>query len=452
MNSTLTALIIIFVLSFSGISFSQVYVSASGDDNNPGTIEQPLATIPAAVTITGPGDTIYVRGGVYSLTATISIAKDGTDGNMYYLFAYPGERPLLDFSLMPFGSSNRGIILRGSYWHIKGLDIKGAGDNGMNISGSNNIIEFCSFFENKDTGLQLGGGASDNRIINCDSYFNADPGHGNADGFAPKLSVGTNNYFYGCRAWQNSDDGWDGYLRESASASTTVENSWCFMNGYLKDGSPSSGNGNGYKMGGGDTTNIHKLAHDFTLINSIAFDNRVKGFDQNNNRGSMILQNCTGYRNGTNYSIPAFINDGETASVINSAVLGNAGIFGSSVIQQTNSWQSPFVVNTSDFISLDTAGVRGPRKPDGTLPDVNFLHLAEGSDLIDAGTDIGLPYMGAGPDLGAFESDPVVSVTSNGNLPAGFGLLQNYPNPFNPSTSITYQLNSRGFVTLNVYN
>ncbi|MFO7448349.1 MAG: T9SS type A sorting domain-containing protein, partial [Ignavibacteriaceae bacterium] len=275
---------------------------------------------------------------------------------------------------------------------------------------------------------------------------------GNTDGFAPKLSVGTNNYFYGCRAWQNSDDGWDGYLSESASASTTVENSWCFMNGYLKDGSPSSGNGNGYKMGGGDNTNSSNLAHDFTLINSIAFDNRVKGFDQNNNRGSMILQNCTGYRNGTNYSIPAFINEGKTASVINSAVLGNAGIFSSSVIQQTNSWHPPFVVNTSDFISVDTAGVRGARKPDGSLPDVDFLHLADGSDLIDAGTDIGLPYMGAGPDLGAFESDPVVSVTSIGILPAGFGLLQNYPNPFNPSTSITYQLNSRGFVTLNVYN
>ena len=66
---------------------------------------------------------------------------------------------------MPVGSNNRGINLSGSYWYIKGLDIKGAGDNGMNMSGSNNIIEFCSFYENSDTGLQIGGGASNNKLL-----------------------------------------------------------------------------------------------------------------------------------------------------------------------------------------------------------------------------------------------------------------------------------------------
>ena len=83
----------------------------------------------------------------------------------------------------------------------------------MNIGGSNNIIVFCSFFENHDTGLQLGNGAANNQIINCDSHFNEDLGQGNADGFASKLTVGSGNYFYGCMAWQNSDDGWDGYMR-----------------------------------------------------------------------------------------------------------------------------------------------------------------------------------------------------------------------------------------------
>jgi hypothetical protein len=33
---------------------------------------------------------------------------------------------------------------------------------------------------------------------------------------------------------------------------TTFENCWCFKNGYLKDGSASIGNGNGFKMGGSD--------------------------------------------------------------------------------------------------------------------------------------------------------------------------------------------------------
>ena len=34
----------------------------------------------------------------------------------------------------------------------------------------------------------------------------------------------------------------------------------------------------------------------------------------------------------------------------------------------------------------------------------------------------------------------------------GFNLKQNYPNPFNPQTTIDFELQKSGFVTLNVYN
>lgn len=44
-----------------------------------------------------------------------------------------------------------------------------------------------------------------------------------------------------------------------------------------------------------------------------------------------------------------------------------------------------------------------PRNPDGSLPDITFGKLVEGSDLIDAGMAVGLPYEGAAPDIGAFE-------------------------------------------------
>lgn len=389
------------ILLFTVSSYSQIYVAPGGSDGNPGTFMEPLATIPAAVIKAQPGDTIYLRGGTYTLSTTITISRDGSESSRFYLSAFNYVRPLLDFSSMAVSSSNRGIRLSGDYWHVKGINIKGAGDNGMNVSGSNNIIEFCSFFENRDTGLQLSGGASNNQIINCDSYFNADPDNGDADGFAPKLDVGSGNYFYGCRAWQNSDDGWDGYLRPSNDINTTLENCWCFANGYLKNGNPSSGNGNGYKMGGSDD---RTLMHNFTLKNCIAFDNRIKGFDQNNNKGSMIIYNSSAYRNGTNYSITSPLNAGKTAEIINGLSLGAFGSLGAFVAQQTNSWQSSFNVAADDFISIDTSGVRGPRNADGSLPDINFLHLAPGSDLINGGTDVGLPFAGSAPDLGAFET------------------------------------------------
>ncbi len=205
----------------------------------------------------------------------------------------------------------------------------------MYITGSYNRIEHCAFYENRDSGLQLSDDASYNQIINCDSYYNADPGNGNADGFAPKLTVGTGNNFYGCRAWQNSDDGWDGYLRGSDNVSTILDSCWCFMNGYLKNGAASSGNGNGFEMGGGDNSNADSLRHHMTLKNCLAFDNRVKGFDQNNNRGTMILYNCTSYRNGTNYGMPGPVKSGESMILKNCIALTSTGSLWNKAIQQT---------------------------------------------------------------------------------------------------------------------
>ncbi len=428
-----------------------MFVSPEGIDSNPGTFDLPFRNLSKAISLAGPDSIIYMRGGIYFDSLTIRLNKTGQADKRIKVWAYPGEQPILDFSKQVFASSSRGIQISHNYWHLKGLEIRNAGDNGIYISGWYNIVENCSIHDCKDTGLQIAGGGSHNQIINCDSYFNADPSEGNADGFAAKLDVGTNNYFYGCRAWQNSDDGWDGYLRESNNVTTIVENSWCFNNGYRKNGTPSNGNGNGYKMGGGDNGNSLNLAHNFTLKNSLAFDNRVKGYDQNNNRGSMTIYNCSAYRNGTNYSIPGVINSGEAATIINCVVLGGTGSLSSNVVQQTNSWHPQFVVTNADFISIDTTGVRGPRKPDGSLPDITFLHLAAGSDLIDAGTDIGLPFNGSAPDLGAFETEEPNKIVPE-NLATNFSLEQNYPNPFNPTTKITYHLDKAGEVTLEIFN
>jgi hypothetical protein len=190
-----------------------------------------------------------------------------------------------------------------------------------------------------------------------------------------------------------------------------------------------------------------------TLIRCLAFDNKAKGFDQNNDRGSMTLLNCTGYRNGSyNYSISGAIKSGETLTLTNCVEFGNKLSIAPFAVQTTNSWMSPFVVDASDFESLDTTGVRGPRKVDGSLPDVAFMHLAAGSDLIDAGTYVGLPYNGAAPDLGCFETGGISSIVTESTQPRTFELGQNYPNPFNPSTSITFSVDKTAKATLDVFN
>lgn len=53
---------------------------------------------------------------------------------------------------------------------------------------------------------------------------------------------------------------------------------------------------------------------------------------------------------------------------------------------------------------VSTSGWNAPRQADGALPVPPHLRLAANSALIDKGVDVGLPYRGSAPDLGAFES------------------------------------------------
>ncbi len=340
---------------------------------------------------------------------------------------------------------------------MRGFDVTGAGDNGLDISGgSYNVIERCNFYENRDSGVQLGNGAAYNRFINCDSYYNADPpDYGDADGFAPKLTVGTGNYFYGCRSWWNCDDGWDGYMRGATDVTTTLENCWTWKNGYLKDGSDpgAQANGNGFKMGGGDNSNSEKLMHHFNLTNCLAFQNKHKGFDQNNNVGSMTLLNCTGWANqAANFRITRTLSAEQTLTVKNCISLDGGAELGSFAIQATNSWMAPFNVSEEDFLSIDPASASAPRKADGSLPDIEFMHLASGSDLIDAGVDLGLPFWGNAPDLGAFETYYTNIADNDEGIPLQYSLSQNYPNPFNPVTTIRYTLPAKSVVDIRVFD
>jgi hypothetical protein len=95
---------------------------------------------------------------------------------------------------------------------------------------------------------------------------------------------------------------------------------------------------------------------------------------------------------------------GKVLVVKNCAELGAKVEIGSVAEQEKNSWLSPFVVTTDDLRSTDASAAYGPRKDDGSLPHIEYLHLAAGSDLIDAGVNVGLPFMGMAPDLGCFET------------------------------------------------
>ncbi len=69
------------------------YVAPSGgSDSKPGSVGSPFATFTKAIAAAAAGDTIYARGGTYSLSTTVSIgsSKSGNAANPIKLFAFPG--------------------------------------------------------------------------------------------------------------------------------------------------------------------------------------------------------------------------------------------------------------------------------------------------------------------------------------------------------------------------
>ena len=75
----------------------------------------------------------------------------------------------------------------------------------------------------------------------------------------------------------------------------------------------------------------------------------------------------------------------------------------SSAPHDHNTFDMPVTVSSDDFMSLDSKGIDGPRQKDGSLPYLSFLHLSKKSHLIDKGINVGLPFYGKAPDIGAFE-------------------------------------------------
>jgi hypothetical protein len=435
------------------------YVAPTGSsDSNNGSLGAPFATFTKAITTAAAGDTIFARGGTFNLSTTVSISgsKNGTAANPYHLLAYPGETPILDFRGQPYSASNsglKGISLNGSYWHIKGLTIQYAADNGIAIGGSNNIVEQVVTRQNQDSGIQISGSnhPSNNLILNCDSYANFDFGGDgeNADGFAVKFrELGPGNVISGVRAWENADDGFDFWQAENG---VQVINSWSFHNGVADsfNNPPGyAGDSNGIKLGKDSGTHV--------LKNMLVWGNDGNGVDINGNATES---------GGT--VTPAVIPHGVTAYNVTSALNGNRNFRydenptttnppSAHVIRNSISFSGTVTINPgntvdhntfagpggtpaglgvaeADFVSIvdpvttpgsyhpagtggDRSGVTmpvhgtgpafAPRLPDGSLPPLDFLRLKAGSHLIDAGVNVGLPFNGSAPDLGWLETAP----------------------------------------------
>lgn len=434
-----------------------LYVSTTGDDSRTATqatnIATPWRTPGKAFSTAIAGDTVYFRGGIYYISSSADhnngkIKNNGTSwSNPICFHNYPNEKPIIDFSryvtTAPFVY---GIWLAyNSFLEIKGLEVRNLPQNPTikNIVqaievGQSNHIKLENLNVHHIAGPCILSHASDEVYIrNCDAWEACDtlarlPGqYGTGIGVGTRVDQGgkamynAKVYVEGCRAWNCSDQG----FTQDGVGYHEWKNCWTWNNGRF------NGSGIGMKLSIGsvsDTINpLSRVVH-----NCIFANNRCQGMTPNNAGGKSLnghYYNNFFYYSGFDPSTPSYENNyigcaiwicNYIESVIppnemyanNISYLADKGhvVAHDDYRHEFNSWDHPkgISITADDFLSLDTAELRYPRKPDGSLPDINFGKLVTGSDLVDAGTPliktrdftINLAYNGEAPDLGWFES------------------------------------------------
>lgn len=434
----LGAAIFALVLLTSGqAAAAEYYVAPEGSDSNDGSMAQPFATLSKANGAAAAGDTVWLRGGTYYLTSQVVLSKSGTsDTNRTKIWAYAGEKPVLDASR--YVTSNAAvdvpvILVTGSWMHLRGLEIANAkvGNSGAHSyslvrtkGSSNNTFELLYLHHAFGPALFIDGGNGGNLILNCDAHDNYDKdgsqGDGeNGDGFGVHYqATGPSTIIRGCRAWRNADDGYD-YISQEVPVLT--EGCFAMSNGL------GGGNGNGFKVGSSKTGIRH------IVRNNVAWKNKAAGFYANHSAGGNTWLNNTSYANGAQYNMLASswdANDNRTDGVIltgervhrmrNNIGFPNKNTNMQGVDSQFNTWDLNITESNDAFESTSDADCTGPREADGSIPRAcAFMKLKAGSPLIDKGTDVDLPFVGAGPDLGAYEFGATPIAGSGGATTGG---------------------------------
>ena len=387
------------------------FVAPWGSDDAAGTFEEPFFSLGRVAQRAEPGDTILLRGGVYDVIGEhvyVSVRMSGSSGAPITIKSYPGETAIFDGHRHPWhpryfedGRSNSNPNLLqfvGEHTVWGDITFRNGVGRAFFVIGNDNVYRRIVSHDHHSDGIYLQG--SRNLVENCDSFNNNSISNGgnSADGLkvvdGGKILIDNfgeeaetrGNIIRGCRFWNNSDDGLDIW----SALDTLIEYTMAWSNGY-----GDTGNGMGFKLGN------NSMRHSGTIIrNSIGFDN-AHNFTTNGATGVTFLNNTSwkprssiGFdlrarsapedgSEGHNY---AFNNISYDAAA--PAAIGAPTNPGPPPVHTHNSWN--LGMDVPGFISLDPTHEA-------------FLALRSDSPAIDAGTDVGLPYGGVRPDLGALE-------------------------------------------------
>jgi len=126
------------------------YVSITGNDNSPGTYIQPWRSFHKAAQIIGPGETLYIRGGIYH--EQLIIEKSGFAGQPIRIMAYPGETPVIDGeNHLPARFSGL-IMIHGDWVLVSGFEVRNSQYQGVQLEGEHDVADNLFIHHSQSSG------------------------------------------------------------------------------------------------------------------------------------------------------------------------------------------------------------------------------------------------------------------------------------------------------------
>jgi hypothetical protein len=356
--------IVAVVLFFSSVSAaSTYYVAKGGRDTNTGSSTSPFLTIPYAISKAVYGDTIIVGAGVYSeykSTYGIRFDKSGVT-----LRSEPRGAAILDLLNKP--DSNHVIYLEGSDNTIDGFQIRNGAIGGITIWRNNNKIINNEIYNNGNNGGETGYGQ--NGVISAEytsgNYYSGNFVHHNG-----RIAINS-----------NSDHGF--YL---CGDNEVVVNNVIIRNSAY-----------GIQIAGYQTVSNLKVYN-----NTIAHNGR-SGIVIFKAILNVLIKNNIFYKNA-HYAITSSGAHGSGVVFDRNLFFGNQA--GDKIVTDADPARTISWLWSDYTFTMGTNYVADP-----VFAGAEDFHLTRNSlNAIDMGTNVGLPFSGSAPDIGAYE---FVSATQN---------------------------------------
>ena len=422
----------------------------------------PWLTIQHAAGTMSAGDTTYVRTGTY-YESGILFANSGAPGAPITLASYESEEVILDGSTSRYESSGIQITEGRGHYVIRGLAIRNMPRSGIASDGTTEApylditIQDCSLYDNGLSGIRLAavdGFVVENVEAYDNGYYGLDITRSDDGALSPANGVvrGSSFHHQTCEeghglginqghditvsdstAYHNTIHGFDvsdmpkggelshdvivqgnfsydnrvsGFSINSDSHHVVYRNNVAWRNGAAWAG---HGSAPGFLC--------YEGCWHVQWLNNVSLENSDAGFRVEDQFGTyatpgdslLVFKNNIAYLNGrpeweerpalavsgTVWEIVATHNNwagepGRNAPVVGIGLVGDEGEVYTAEQINSGAFQTGNISVDPQFVDL-------------AAPDV---YLRPGSPCIDAGVDVGLPYLGSGPDMGAFEFEP----------------------------------------------